>query len=306
VPRVVYGIPAVPVAPVDSHGQALELTWTGADGSVWNLTDPRSPVFLTEGEIVGLDVGPADRFVSNAPGVAGSRHRGSRTLERPVVFTVHVWSDAGPQAWTQLDAAFRRSLSRNVPGVLAVKQPWSNEVRTLECRFVDRTGSNPTNPTQSGWDTYELRLVANDPYWRGKPIVRPFQAGTAVPFIPPGGGPPFTISEGSLLASASIPNPGDVIGWAEWTVEGATTGVTVGIGDQLVGIPAALDAGDVVVVDTDPRRQSATLNGVRVRGFLSPHDFAPIPAGATVPLAVSIVGTGKVSVRLVPRYEAAW
>lgn len=302
---VVLGVPYVPPAPPASPFRGLVQKWTGWDGSVWEVSNPAGGVFFEADGVVGLGDGPADRFFSTSPAVAGSRFRGSRNLERPVVWQVGVFSDVSSQAWIDLTRAFRNTLHRQRPGVWMVTQP-SGESRTLACRFTDSPDSLGVDPVRLGWGSWTVNLVAEDPYWQGAPIRRTFAASEPADFFPEGGGPPFTISEGSTLASATINNPGDVDAWPVWTVNGPTTAVSLGVGDASIGIPGDLDEGDVLVIDTDPRRQSATLNGARVRGVLSPHDFAPIPAGGMSDLTLTIVGDGSVECVIVPRYERAW
>lgn len=307
-PVVIYAVPAL-VAAHQAAGsfEALRQTWTGWDGSTWVLSDPDEGVFLTDGGVAGMGQVPSARFSSVAPGVAGSRFRGARALERPVMWNLHVYSDVSSAAWVDRDRAFWRTMRTDRVGRWTVQQVATNTTRYLDCRFVSTDDTYPRDPVLAGWADYEVHLVADDPYWRGAPVGRAFAvAGDPVDFLPAAPGDPFVISEGSSLASATIENPGDVEAWPVWTITGPTTDVTVGIGDSLVGIPGDLDEGDVLVIDTDPRRQSATLNGVRTRGILAPHDFAPIPAGGVSGLSLAMTGTGAVSVQIVPRYLRAW
>lgn len=270
------------------------------------LSDPDGGVFLTADGVVGLGTGPGDRFFQASPGVAGSRYTGARAAERPVVWPLEVYSEASSVGFVELDRAFWRTLRRDRTGLWSVQQAPTGETRTLECRFVSVDDSFAVDPALAGTADYVVQLVAEDPYWRGAPVRREFTAGSTSPFVPVEGGPSFTISDASTIANATIDNPGDVDAWPVWTVYGPTTDVTVGIGTALVGIPGDLDADDVLVIDTDPRRQSATLNGVRQRGVLAPHDFAPIPAGGISALSLTMVGTGRVTVEITPRFERAW
>jgi hypothetical protein len=282
---------------------SLDMSATFYDGTVWPLTNPSTGVLLLP-DVVGLGVGPLDLYFTSSPGVAGSRYRGERALSRPVVWPLGVYSDGSSQAWLELDRALWRGLRR--PLVWSVTQQPTGETRTLACRFVSEPSAFAHDPSRIGWAEYEVNLVAEDPYWAGEPIVREFGASETEPFIPVGGGPPFHISEGSTIASASIENPGDVDAWPVYTFAGPMTAVEVAIDGRAVGTTTDLLEGDVLVIDSDPRRQSATLNGTRVRGIITPHDFAPVPAGGITALDVTMVGTGTVAVRLVPRYERAW
>lgn len=290
----------VPVPPVGLR-DGLRQTWTGWDGSVWTLSDPASGVYLAAADVVGLGEAPSQRYASTSS-VPGSRYRGRRVLERPVKWLVDVVAD-NPAAWVALNRAFRRTLDRDRPGLWTITFP-AGGTYTLECRYDGAPMSFGVDPLQTCDAEYAIDLVADQhPYWRGDPVTASFGPGTSSNFIPGGGGPPFTISEGSTLAAASITNPGDVDAWPVWTFRDAFTTLTATVGGSTIGVVPDLVANDVLVVDTDPRRQSATLNGTRVRGIISPHDFAPIPAGTTTPITFVWVGTGTASVSIVPEYE---
>lgn len=302
---IVLVAPYVPPPPPGIKFTGLVITWTGWDGSEWTLTDDTGGVFLTAEGVEGLDFAPADRFTTASPLVAGSRYRGSRTLERPIVLPIQVFSDSSA-GWLAIQRAFFRSLHRDRVGTLSVSLE-SGEVRTIEARLVTPGGkAHGRDPMALGWSDHEVHLVAEDPYWRGEEIVEPFTAGTPAEFFPEDGGPEFHIAGTANFSTATITNPGGVDAWPVVTVRDATTAFSVGIGGSTVGSTYDLADGDVMVIDYDPRRQSVTVNGVRVRGILSPHDFAAIPAESTTSLDISLTGTGSVEVALVPLFERVW
>jgi hypothetical protein len=303
------GVVVYAVAGAQGHAQAetggLTMTWTGWDDSEWNLLDGSAGVRLLAGEVVGLGFSPADRFTTVSPAVAGSRFRGTRTLERPVRWPLLVEA-ADPITWFERDTAFARTLHRERVGTWTVTQVPTGISRTLTCRFVASPDGHSADPGPRGLATYEVELVAEDPYWHGAVVARTFRGATEEPFVPEGGGPPFTISSASNLSSAVIENPGDVPVWPVWTITGPTTAVTLGVDGHEIGVAGDLDEGDVLVIDTHPARQSATLNGVRVRGVLAPHDFAPVPAGGVSSLDITVTGLGTVNCAIEPLFERAW
>ncbi len=85
-------VPPPPTPPPGSGGGSgtgdtdrwagLQVTWTGWDGSVWELSSSDSPVWLTPEGTRGLSMPPVDRYTSEAPAVAGSRWRGYRVAGR--------------------------------------------------------------------------------------------------------------------------------------------------------------------------------------------------------------------------------
>ena len=283
-------------------GLVVGQTLTGWDGSVWDLMNPSGGVFLLQEPIVGLGETTGARWSSVAPYVPGSRYRGTQVLERPVSFSVGVVADSFG-AWVVLDRAFRRILRRDKTLVWTVTLEGVG-VFNLTCRY-----DGPALPfdgllAAQGYARYDLSLVADEhPYWRGEPVTATFTTATPEDFIPSGGAPPFIISEGSTMGSASITNRGDVTVWPTWTFRDAFTAISATVGGSTIGVVPDLVSGDVLVVDTNPRVQSAVLNGTRVRGIISPHAFAPIPAGDTTPITFAWTGSGSASVTIIPELE---
>lgn len=332
--RIVYAVPYAPPGAPPNAWPGMRHTWTGWDGSLWDLNGMNgSGVWLRAG-VRGLGTGPRDRFADTSPAVAGSRWRGSRAREREVFWPLTVYSHAGSQAWIDYDSAFWRTLDEDRPGVWTVTQP-NGDARALTCRFVS-DGDLPIgmNPALVGWAQYGVYLVAEQPYWAGELITRSFRPSDPLPFLPGGFGPPVAISEGSLTASAAIANPGDVPSWLEWWVQDAESAV-VGVGDRLITVPFVVAPDRLLVIDTSPSAKSAIeidapplgtdgnpqpidaqqawvaehlAAGVdRTRELGSDTKWGALPRGTSSDLSVSVVGTsGTVRASHVPLYRRAW
>ncbi len=305
-PVIVYGVPSAPPAPPVNPWPGITNTWTGWDGSVWNLSsDSGSTGVVLRPGVRGRNMPPITHHESESEARAGSRWRSSRTNKREVFWPISVFKDTNSQEWIEYARAFWRTMHPEKPGLWTVTQP-DGTTRSLVCRFVD-DGQHADDwaPGVFGWAQYGITLQAEDPYWSGTPITRSWRTGVdALPFIGEYGGPPFQISAAQTIASASIPNPGDVDAFVTWTLEGPIdAGATVGAGGNLVGYTGSLAGGDVLVINT--RDMSARLNGVRVSQNLSPRDFAPIPAGGEVELSITAGGTGKITATLTPKYFRA-
>ena len=285
----------------------LRMSWTGWDGSLWDLTDPdTSGVVLAPG-VRGLGMPPAQLYTSESPAVAGARFRGSRTLSREVFWPLHILADPG-QGWADLDGAFWRTMRADSPGSWAVTSP-SGSTRTLTCRWVSGGDEGyPIDPTSSGWARYDVYLVADDdPYWTGAPVVRTFAQGASSSFFG-AGAPPFTISPGNLLASATMDNPGDVEAHPIWRVDGPVTSVTVGVNGQVINAPITVASGASLTIDTRPTAQTAIRSdGTDVTGSLTGEPkWVGVPAGQSVPLSLTMTGTGSVTATITPHYLKAW
>jgi hypothetical protein len=70
--------------------------------------------------------------------------------------------------------------------------------------------------------------------------------------------------------------------------------------------PVTLDAGEVMVIDTDPEVQAAYVGDTDVTIQLTKAEFAPIPSGESVELSLFMTGTGTIQAELTPLFERAW
>lgn len=330
-----YDDPVVIIPPSHSASWTGLITrWTGTDGSVWELSNPAGGVFLNNGGIRGLGLPPITRYSSVSPTLAGSRWRGSTTLEREVFWPLFVYTDLGSQDWIDRDHKFWASLNPQLTGVWSITQP-SGETRRLTLRVDDDGDPAMTvDPSSVGWELYGIKLVAEQPYWAGDPISRSWGAvGSPVNFY---GGDPWPLEEGNVspqvaplfhimpattMGTAAVNNPSDVDVWPVWTIFGPSSSAQVGVGDNIVTIPFALAEGQFLRVDSNPTQQiaySGTFTGdpndpvldlVNVTDRtveLGTVDFAPIPPAAPAQLNISLVGAGTITVDIVPLFLRAW
>lgn len=314
---IVFAVPFVPSAP-PKPWIGLNMTWTGWDGSLWNLTKASEGVVMLPG-VRGLTMPPVVHYTTAYPTVAGARWRGHAVDPREVFWPIQLFSDVGSQAWIDRDRAFWRTMRPDKTGTWTVIQP-SGEERKLDCRFDnDSEQSFNTDPVMVGWSNYGIVMKANAPFWRGTPITREWVAGAPVPFFPTGGTGGLTIGSSRGLSTATIKNPGDVEAFPVWELTGPVTSASVGIGGKTINVPFAIAAGQVLIINSDPAVQSATLYNVTGSGAtrvlsspvnktmqLGAVNFAPVPAEATTPLSLTMTGTGRVTLKLTPLYLRAW
>jgi hypothetical protein len=285
-----------------------EHTWTGWDGASFDLATGRSGVLLMAGAR-GLGIPPITRYTSSSASVHGSRWRGMNVQEREAFWPLKVYLNAGSQAWIEHDRAFWHSLHPEHVGTWTVTQP-NGDSRSLQLRLVDDGQFAPdTAPELIGWARYGVTMVAEDPFWKGAPIDRTWGNVATVNYFggPTGGGfgPPYYITEGSSASAAVIQNPGDVDAWPVWTLAAPFTSAAVGVGTKLVNVPFAMASGSLSI-DSDPTVQTAVDHlGNDRTADLGTVDWASIPPSELAVLNVSIVGTGRVTGRVVPRYLRA-
>lgn len=310
---LVFATPYVPAAP-PRNWVGLQMTWTGWDGSVWNLTSAAEGAVMLPG-LRGLTMPPVVHYSSVYASVPGARWRGHTVDAREVFWPIQLYQDTGSQDWVDRDRAFWKTMRPEKTGVWTVKLP-SGAERHLDCRFSnDGEGTITHDPVLRGWSNYGITLVAEEPFWRATPIKREWSAGGALPFYPEGSGDGFTISPSTTLDSSAMPNPGDVDAYPVWEVHGPTTTAQVGVEGRNITIPFAVGEGEVLVIDTAPSQQSATLYTVSGTERINPVDktaqlgianFVPVPADSVTTTSLLLTGAGKVSLILTPLYLRAW
>lgn len=307
-------LPAVVVTPPDTGNPpfvppyidervGLGVMLVGVDGSTWDLYD--GPVRLLSGS-TGFGTPKPTHWWRESPAIDGGRWQGMRTGIRDTISMPIYIHDPDSLGWRDTDAAFFDAISPDGECQMMVTTP-DAETRTLTMRFVDGGDAQyDVDPLLLRYGAYSLQFAAADPYWLTDPIVQTFQNATAQPLFP---GPPFNINPANTLASGVASNPGDVAAWPRWKITGPFTAFTVGVGDSIVQWSGSKPSG-YVVVDMDPRARTIVDEaGADAWLQVTEADFAPIPAGADVPLSLDVAGgTGTTSIELAftPRYRRAW
>lgn len=293
-----------PPAPV-SPWFGLDMEWVGADGSVWQLTDWATGVFLDADALEGLHFPQIAPFSSESRAVPGRRLRGWRATARSVFWPVWIFADSSAE-WLGRYRDFFNTVHPDRPGRWTVRADGSE--RHLDLTGVFRTSyAYSRDPLMAGWGKYGVTFEASQPYWSGKDVERgPWSTAAPVDFFESGGSPDFHIMPKATFGSATIDNPGDVDAYPVWTAIGPLSALELGVGGRIIDVPFSVSDGDVLVIDTDPRNQTATLDGVDVSETLGFQSFAPVPSGNEVPLHVEATGSGSVSCALTPLYFRAF
>lgn len=281
------------------------MTWTGADGRVWDLLRGTDGVVLLESGIRGLAMPEIRRHTSSSPSLAGTRWRGWRVEEREVFWPVLVWSEDSTRDWLQRDSAWWGSLHPERLGVWEVTTARAGR-RRLSLRFTgDGEHSFPVDPARLGEAVYGVRLVAEQPLWEGDDTLSSWSLSEQAAFFP---GPPFWIGSAYTLATATLTNPGDVPAYAVWTVQGPFTSARVGMPGATVSVPFGLPDGAALTIDTRPHVMSAVdSSGADRTRDLGAAAFAPVPAGYRMPLDLALGGQGgRITASLTPLFLRAW
>ena len=309
---IVYAeVPYVP--PPSGHVPGwdhLEVEWHGADGSVWDLTNPDSGVFIQRAGFRGLGMPTIIHHRDRTPARPGAHWRGYTVDSREAHWIVHLFHDGGTREFVELDRAFWKAFHPDSEGELVVRVPGVSE-RRLSLRYIDDGNWAPEqDPTFFGWTKYEMDLQADsNPFWRE--TVEPVQWSASAPSLFHGGktagAPIIRVSSGRLTSSATLVNTGDEESTGTWTVFGPSTFASISIGGKLMEFPMTL-SNDSQWIKVDTRPDMLTVvdhtgaNRITGMGAFNP---IPIPRGE-VPIALTMTGTGRIRLERENLFHRAW
>jgi hypothetical protein len=284
--------------------QRLTAQWRSWAGDVWTITDPASPVFALQ-DATGFGMADPDHWWDEAPALDGGSWLGMHAPRGQVDIPIRV-DGATPEDFLSNHAAFVRSLDPRKESTFAMILP-NGQTRTSRFRYLTGLDGRITlDPLMVRRATYVISW-SRDPYWSGDDITQSFAADTPPPFFP---GPPFILGSGSTLVNATATNPGDVDAPARWRAWGPFTSLQVGVGTSLVKVTVTKAAGQWVDIDLRPTKNTVKdETGADIRSLVTEFANAPIPAGATVPLAISLNGSGvgsAVDLTFTPQYRSAY
>ena len=158
------------------------------------------------------------------------------------------------------------------------------------------------------WRRIGVTLRCPDPFWYGPQQTATFRGPTdATHFL--GQLLPLQLGTSQVSDVMGLDNRGDAEAYPVWTVTGPGTSLTVALGDLAWSMPAGVDDGETVVVDTRRGRQSVNAEGVNgwprlsrgsVLWAIPPFD----PAQATA-ASVTMAGATSAS-RVVAAWSSRW
>lgn len=293
---------------VVDYGGSLGITWVDTNGVTWDLLS--GPVRITTAGLKGLGLPNVDWQQSIGAVVDGAVLDSWRVEEREVFVPIR-FKDEAMTDTTGIQRTFWSGLKLGAYGSFVVTDKLG-AARTLTMRIRDDGGmAYKTQPDRVQVESIGLTFQADDPWWYGPARTSSYQLGdlSGVDFF--GGGDPaldgtapdfyIVTSQGSTMTT--LRNPGDEDAWVQWGIGGPSTAFSVGVDGHPISAGLNIDDGSLLTIDTDPRVQLAYLDGVKVpfREFTS-LDFARVPAGESVPISISVVGSGLITATFRPKY----
>lgn len=243
----------------------MRVTWTAPDGTVWVLTDRSLGYYLRLG-FSGFDA-PAPTITKDPNQRRGSNTRSARWEDRTLLLPLSV-TGANRKAmlslWRGLGDAFLQTVELG-PGTLTVQQPDGTE-RSVKGTY--QGGWTSSIPWPWTFDQCIVSLTCDEPMWADSETQEfggSFTAGSGTSFLAPF----LTISSSDVLGERTVTNSGLVAVAVDWELHGPMdhfqASLLDGNGDPVYSWdftpPESFDAGDVVVVTTDPPSVTRTMVG---------------------------------------------
>lgn len=278
----------------------LKIELTGVDGSYWCLSGPGM------GQ-QGVTISPNIQNFADAPvktlwvpGPYGEQYVGKRVQRREMVFTVQAFDESDPDNWATIDSMWRWAWDYDNECTMTVTT--SDGVRTINLRLLEAPKAwGNKDPHLTADNPVVMTTAAEFPYW--------IEPSTLTEWSSP------NTNDQELFP---IKNDGDVPVWIKWTL---TDLALWQIPDFSWGNPMyarasqdagrtlwlpQLQAGESVVVDSDPRVQTiVAANDSPVQHRWSGNDLLyPLMPGAygEIPLVLSQSTRGGVAELEVPRW----
>jgi len=291
----------------------MTATWTDPTGAVWPLTDTDPNVgMFTPGGPAGW-MGIKYEIVTDPLPRGGESLRFIRAQAGRLTWPLHINGDNASgevssirfqDRWRAIRRAFTMTLHRSTPGVLRVT--WADgTVREIDCYYEEGFGG--AGGENHIYANPVLTLYCPDGYWRDPVQIvesRSFQVGAS--FLAP-----FpTVSQGQVLGSSTIDNPGDVDAWPTWTITGpadVVTATNLTTGHSFM-VSKSISAGQLIIITTD----RPTVRGPLAENLISTLNLPdaylwPLQPGLnSVDFAVAGAGTGTaIQLAFNARYEGA-
>lgn len=310
--QVVVDPPAPPPPAPRIWRTPVALTWHAWDGTVWDLTGGSSGVWV---EDVTRGTGmpdPAHRW-DEYPTTDGAEWSGLRYPSREFASVVCV-AAGDPYDFETLQSTFFRTLHPRKVGYITARRALGETRRLLNCRYVDGADGHPANSYFRNAARFGWRMLA-DPLWSGDPVTATFDnSGTTLAYIATTGDgwPPYGLVSARNISSATVTNAGDEAAWSVVRFNGPFDSVTLTEdgGAGFIEIPVPLAEGQWVEIDMRPGFKTVLDHaGVNRRADITSFRPFPLPAGESVPLTLSVAGSGaatSVVVSFTPLYHAAW
>ena len=251
------GVGAIGPAP-----DLTDVTWTTATGRITRLSDWPSG-YLVQPGARGLDMPAYVAYEDESPGIDGNYRRGTRATAREVMLPIAIYSDDGRIAFLARKRQLLRDMNPQLGrGTITLAEADGSARSIIAFYASGAEGDETEDAAGRTWTNYNLTFTCESPYWLGDPLRKTFRVAGGGSFFP--SGVPWNVSDSQVLGDhVMMTNPGDVVAFPVWTINGPMTTATFTNNDtgETFTLTHTLVAGDTVVIDCRERVKTVLLNG---------------------------------------------
>jgi hypothetical protein len=304
--------PLAPEVPSVSLAELTDVTWTGGDGSVVQLTDWSSLVtgtMVTPG-VSGHLMPTWDVYSDRSPSYDGENVRGVRANARDVIIPLHMWGQDRGECKARFQALVAALNPQLGQGTLTFTEA-AGTSRSIGAYYSQGLeGNDDDDKTGRTWMSAVLAFHAPRPFWEGDAQFVQFDVGSSGSWFPV---LPLAVRNSQVLGSVQIQNVGDAECFPVWTVTGPCSSITLTnatTGKSLV-IAQALTSSDTAVIDFREGAKTALMNGVTnlysAISITSSAFWSLKPGLNNITITLpGAAGTTTARMDYKPRYLAAW
>lgn len=274
-----------------------QISWAAADGTLIDLTDDAAGYRVLADGTRGLRSVTYDLVTSRYAGIDGESVDGIRAEANRPSLGLLVRADGEAEFRSKVRALVRAMRPKSGPGALLVRTE-AGELRQLDCYCVGGLeGDEAPQVTLPGaWWRLVLKFYAPSPWWLGAEQRVDVGLGGASVFFPL---PPVNLSASTVQGQFVIDlSDSDAPTFPTWTITGPGSALVLRneTSGREIRVSTSLAAGDTVVIDTRPDRQSVRRgDGTNLMGAVtSDPALWPLLDGINV-VTVSLGGSASAS-----------
>lgn len=291
---------------------------------ITTITDPTGYAWVLDGSYgvwegrgrAGFHGTSYQHYRTDSPAVAGSFWNGVRALSKELLVPI-VIRDPNRDVALAKRRQFAQSISPvNGDGLCTITSAWPDgSVRSIDCRYIDGLEAGAQGPGEYGITTfkYNIRFMADDPYFYGPAIAASYSLATSSRTeLPIPGTDTFyeVVTSPFIGGGITVFNAGDVAAYPTWQFNGpytqivaqnATTGKT-----WTITYTAATNS-DLLVVSTSPANTYIIDEfGINQWSSLTAgNQLWPLARGTNI-ININVIGadaTSTATLSYVPLYE---
>ena len=236
---------------------ADRFTWTGADGTVINLSDTDAGYLVAPDGTTGLRSPAYSVIATEYAGIDGQTLQSIKAADRNPTLGVEINADTEAEFRAKARGLVRAMRPKAGAGTLTVANE-TGERRSLTCYCIGGLEGDASLSSElpGRWWRAVVKLYAPDPWWLGDEKTVSIGLGAPTPFFPFF---PLVLSSSTVQGQYTVDlSDSDTPAFPVWTITGPGSSLvlTNNTTGRSLTVGASLASGEQMVIDTRPAYQS--------------------------------------------------